>query len=167
MVKKSTNSFKTKASGLKRISWKAPEFVHYTKDIYWFLGLGLGSLFLVGFAVWMRNWFMVAAFVLASIALVIVSRRKPEVVDHEITEEGIKVGNRFYSFSKLKSFWIIKTSPFPTLNFEPTRKISPVITLQLGKVDLDQIRQFLGRYLPEQEGRGEDIFDKITRILKI
>lgn len=149
------------------LSWTAPEFSHYEKSNYWILGLIFIVLLLVAFAYLMKNWLMGIAFVLSGVALFMLSKRAPENVEHEVSEIGVKVGQRFYSFSKLKSFWFIETDEVRTLNFEPTRRISPIITLQLSKADSAKIRQFLLIYLPEQEGRKEDWFDKLSRILKI
>ncbi len=148
------------------LSWTAPEYVHYEKSQLWFLGAGVIMGLLVVYAIIVKQWLMAAAFVAAAIALFRFTQIRPELREHSISNKGVKIGKNFFPYSKIKSFWIIDTTDVKTLNLESLRKLLPILKIQLQDIDSQKLREILKKYLPEQEGREDDLIDKFSRWIK-
>jgi uncharacterized membrane protein YobD (UPF0266 family) len=148
------------------IGWETPEFTHYQHGKRWFLIAILIFVALVVFALITKQWLMAAVIILTAVIVFIFTQQKPKVVPFGISHAGIIFSNRFYPYSEIKSFWIVYEPNVKTINFELTRRLSMIITVQLLDQDPLPIRKFLKKYLPEEKSRGEDFSDRISRLLK-
>jgi len=132
------------------LSWQAPEYPYYEKNTSWFLAFSVILIGLVVFAFVSRSWLTAIAFILAGFVLLMLQRRKPENIDHEISTSSFRVGEKNYPFSKLKSFWIVETKEGNTLHLEPGRRFHLPLVFQLGDLETKKVREILGKYLPEK-----------------
>lgn len=150
-----------------KITWTAPEFIHYPKSKWWFavtalVGIGLATYFFI------QKEFLTGALFLLLLAIVAYfGRMPPRMIRIELTPHGIKINESLLPYQQIKSFWMVYQPPVvKTLNFETTAYLNPNYTLQLMDEDPVKIRKFLLEYLPEDLDRGEAISDKLTRTLK-
>lgn len=155
-------------SALKNIllAWKSPEFVYHPKSFKWHLFVFLTLAIIIVISFFMQQWFAIVVFLLAAVVLIQYAETKPKVVDVVLTSFGMQFGTRFYAYNSIKSFWIVYSPEIKILNFEPTKRFLPIITIQLEDVDPFQVKNILKDYILEETERTEDIFDKIVRYLK-
>ena len=147
--------------------WETPEFVQYQKGKRWFVIALIIFIGLVIFAAFTKQWLMAAVIVLTGAVVFIFTQQKPKTVPFAVSQMGIIFGDRFYPFSEIKSFWVVYEPQVKTLNFELTRRLSTVLTVQLLDQDPLPIRKFLKKHLPEDKSRGEETSDRISRFLKL
>lgn len=151
----------------EKISWVAPEFVHYPKSRLWFFVLLAAAALLVGYFSWQKEFLTAVLFAVLFLTVFYFSRAKPREFHIEIDKTGIKLNASRIRFSALKSFWIIYEPPeVKTLNFETTAYLNRFLTLQIENEDPVAIRFFLLKYLPEDLDRGETMSDILARKLK-
>ena len=146
--------------------WEALEFAQSRKGDArngWIL-IGVGVI-LAGIAVWLRQWTALALVVMAAVAVYLLRVSKPRVFEHTITDEGIGVGQRFYPYVQLRSFWILLNGDMRVLNVLSNKKWGLALTLQLGDADIEQVRAALTGRLAEDASRGEDIVDRFGKLL--
>lgn len=151
----------------KTISWQAPEFRHYEKNIGWYTTLIAIAILVIGFFIIQQDYF--AAITMAIIAALIVffSRQTPEIVDIELNHTHISFGRLIFPYKHLKSFWIVDNQNHKTLNIETTTYINNLIVLELEDMEPEEIRSFLISYLPEHPERVKETFtQKIMHKLK-
>lgn len=152
---------------MTKISWTAPEYIHYPKSPVWFTtlfvaGFGLSLYFLLR-----RDFLAGLLFILLVIIIFYFARTKPKLLEIEIQSKGIKLGDLDLSWQQIKSFWIVYEPPaVKTLNFETTAYLNRFLTVQLGEADPVQVREFLLEYLPEDLDKNESLSDKLARRLK-
>jgi hypothetical protein len=146
-------------------SWQASEYTFYKKSPLWYFVILVLALLCIGAAIYFRQWILIAVIVMFVIVLIQYSRRKPEMRNYALNEQGIKIDDKTYSFKQFKSFWIIKTAEETSLNLEPLKRLSPIITISLSGVRTEDLRQILVKYLPEQK-REEELIDRISKKLK-
>jgi len=92
----------------------------------------------------------------------------PRNVQVKISEIGVKVGLKKYSYGKIKAFWIIYEPPFvQTLNLRVEGDFIGEITIQLAGQDPAQVREYLISKIPEMEGKSESFSDILVRLFKI
>ncbi|MDD5606043.1 MAG: hypothetical protein PHR51_01820 [Patescibacteria group bacterium] len=153
--------------GKELFSWQAGEFRAATRGVWWHVTVWALAILAVVYSVYIQSWFFIGVVVMIVVALYVLGRAEPRVFTHSITDSGILVGERFYSYDSLKSFWIVNDKiAGVTLNVMTAKRFDLLLTLQIQESDVEKVRQILSKFLPEDAGRGEDTIDKIGRFLK-
>ena len=146
-------------------TWGAKEFADYKKDTGWFAIMTLVTLALVSLFYWQKNWTAMGVVIAAGGALFAQSRIRPKKVSCEVHRSGVVVDGKVHPFETLKSFWIIY-GEHPSVRLEQTSRFSAPINMPIADEDPEQIRLFISKFLPENEERGEDVTDTISRWLR-
>lgn len=144
------------------IRWQANEYEPKKHGQYWFLSVGVATTLLAIFGILIRSYFFVSFIALAFMVTVMYAQRKPSRVSFAISEEGIKVGRRFYGFSELKSFWVFEEKDGKDLSLETNKTLFPFVRFPLGGVETEKVRRTIGKFIPEKEHQ-EVITDQIAR----
>lgn len=151
----------------KSIAWDAPEFVHYPKNIWWYVFLIVVGLGFVIFFSFQKDFLTAGLFFLLLVIIIYYGKATPRLLHIEITTHGIKINDNRLSYQQIKSFWLVYDPPtVKTLNFETTANFNRFLTLQLGEQNPLPVRELLLEYLAEDLDRGEQTVDKISRNLK-
>jgi len=148
------------------LSWEAPEFIYHEKSTLWYILAGVALLALIGGSIFMKEWLAVAVFIILGIFIFRYAEVKPKNIEVGLTNIGVKIGEVFYPFNKLKSFWLVYEPPIKTLNLETTKRFSPLITIQLENSDPFLVKNILKEHLLEEPERTEDLIDKFSRFLR-
>ena len=152
----------------KIISWVAPEHKRHNRGNLWkiiIFGMILAAI-IIGFV--HKAWTFSAAIAVFTIVYYLVHKEVPQDVEVSISEIGIKVGNRKYPFTRIKSFWMIYEPPhIKTLHIKVDKEFIVDISIELSHQDPSTIREFLIEKIPEKEGHNESFTDIFARLLKI
>jgi len=114
----------------------------------------------------MRLWLAAAVVIAAAFAMYSQSRSSGSKRSYAIYSQGVTIDNRVYTFDQFKSFWVFPYEQRIILRFEQVKRFSLPVEMPLDEKNVEQIRLFLSKHLPEEEGRGEDITDTINRWIK-
>jgi hypothetical protein len=147
-------------------SWAAPEFLYHKKSLSWHLAVYSVILLLVGVMFILKQWFAIPVFLLIAVLIYQYAEVKPRNVDVAITRLGIMVGEKFYPFSEIRVFWILYNPPLKQLNFELTKRFSPVISVSLKGVDSGSVKDILSINIVEDDTRTEDLMDRMIRFIR-
>ena len=148
------------------LSWQAPEFTKYKKGKVWFIILFLIAAGLIALALFWKSITMVILIILGSFVVLIYALKEPVVVKIEITPKGIKVEDRLYAFSEIKSFWIFYEPPeIKEISLYLKKPLFPNVFIPLGDLDPNQARRILLKFLPEKRHQ-ESLFDILARKLR-
>jgi len=145
--------------------WEAPEFGETGRG--WNVWVFVVLLLAAGWMIWTRQWIALAVVGMILAVLYLLKRVQPRKFTHQLTEAGIKVGERIHRYDQLKSFWVVLAGEARVVNLLPKRKWGLMLTLQLGDADVDKVRDILSKFLPEDASRGEDTIDRIGRFFKL
>lgn len=158
----------------EKLSWEAAEFYYYPKNKYWILGIGvllLGCAFLFYAGAQYFHYQMVTSDYLLIIFLVLVifvfaqyGHVEPKRFLTELNQDGVVIRGRFYSYNDLHSFWLIE-EPNPILYFETSLLGIPLSSL-LEEQEIEEVRNYLLRYLPEHSTAVEHLTDKLNHFLR-
>jgi len=134
------------------ISWSAMEYEHDRKSNEWYWSLGVITLALATAALLLKNILFASFIVLAGFTIALYGVKKPGVVKFSANGRGIKIGDRFYPYEFLKSFWIRYEPPQKKeLEIISKKIFMPRLTLPLGDADPNEVRAILNRVLKEEE----------------
>jgi hypothetical protein len=150
------------------LTWDALSFEKKAKDYRWYLIAGVLILAAIGFLVWQKDWFTIVILLIVSAILFwYVRTTKPQKITYKITPLGIFADARLYPFAEIHSFWLVYNEKVKTLYLAFTRKYLPTLVINVGEVDPVTLKNVLLRRIPEQEKRGENLIDKIVRMIGI
>jgi len=148
------------------ISWSAPEFRYYEKNIGWYVSLVAIALLLVVFFIFEKDIFAAVSLAILSVFVGLFSMQKPRVIDIELTSKGVKFGNIEFPYKQIKYFWIVNTEHHKTLNLEASTVINHTVIIELLDQDEEQIRQYLLRHLSEHHSTRETFAQRVSHKLK-
>lgn len=150
------------------LSWKAPEYILHKKSARWFMVAGVIILMLIAYAIYTNSATMAIVFILLAGVYYLTHNQHPKVIDVKITELGIYVGNKFYHYHMINSFWLVYHPPYiNTLNLRLAGKTFSKVVIQLDRQDPVEVRKVLSKEIPEIEGEEEGLSDTLTRLLRL
>jgi hypothetical protein len=150
------------------LAWIAPEHHEHQRGKFWHVIMG-GMLLAAVITAFVHNaWTFSLAILAAALAYYTAHREPHKQVEIKISEIGIKVGNRKYSFGKIRAFWIHYDPPITkTLNIKVDDDLAGEITIQLHNQNPAEVREFLIDKIPELSGRKEAIGDIFAKLFKL
>ena len=149
------------------ITWQAPEFKDYHKNLGWYITLTAITILTVAFFVIVEDDIFAAVTLgLIGILIFIFSRQKPQIVNIELNDRGIQFANIFYPYKQLKFFWVVHNQNHQTINVITSAFINNLLILELLDQDPEEIRKFLIKYIPEHQETQETPIQRIMHKLK-
>ncbi|HBU07118.1 MAG TPA: hypothetical protein DEB09_03460 [Candidatus Magasanikbacteria bacterium] len=145
--------------------WTIQEYEQHDRGMIWYVVMILLGLGLVIYGIISGNFLFSLIIVLVAIILFLQSHQVPPQVLFQITELGIILGNRFYSYSEFSSFYLIYQPPeVKTLFLETKSALRPLISIPLLDMDPMEIKFSLKEFLIEDtEKEDEPISDRMAR----
>jgi hypothetical protein len=148
------------------LRWFAYEFDKHQKEPIWFIFSGLIALILFIIAIFSKNFIFALIIIIASFLIFIWAQKQPRKIKFALTPKGIKIKEDIYAYDHLKSFWIFYEPPdIKYLSVESKKLFMPRIMIPLGDENPNKVREFLLKYLPEEE-QHESAIDTLGRRLK-
>ncbi len=149
--------------------WKVNEYEKYDRSKRWYLVMGILAVLLLLYAVVTANYIFALILVLFGIVLFLHEMQDPLKVSFTIVETGVVVGDKYYKFSELTSFWIIYNPPaVKNLYFSTNSLLKNRLQVPLLDYDPRPIRDFLNRFLKEDlEQEDEPLSDRLGRFLQL
>lgn len=123
------------------LSWQALEYEHKPKTADWFWILGTVVFLGAGLAFYFNNFFFAVFILIAGLAVALHANIPPTLHSYTVREDGLVRDNILFPFRNIQGFWIIKEPLGTQLLLNVNRVAFPIVTIPLGNVDKDWIRQ--------------------------
>lgn len=151
----------------KSLSWEAPEYIEHPHGAGWFFMLTLGTLMLATLAYLIaKDPFATIVIVLVGIIVGIFATQKPKTANYEISDAGISINGKLYSYSNYKSFAVIREGALSSINLFPLKRLMPPLSAYFEPKQEKEIVDVLGEYLPFED-RKLDGIDRLARRLRL
>jgi len=149
-------------------SWDIPEFTLQKRSVFWYLAMIILAIGLIIYSIITANFLFALIIIIAVFILFLKNYSLPKNVNFKIARKGIAVGNQFFSYDKIRNFYIIYEPPvIKKLYFVP-KGFSPAISIPLFDKNPIEIRKKLLEYLEEDFKKEHQSFDdQIETILKL
>ncbi len=147
------------------LSWEAPAWSYRRRGHSWFrsvLAIALAAIVVLFFIKDFLFIVVVAAFVFLVFVLVTVP---PQRVEHKITTQGLVSAGHSYSWADLKSFWFSQKDKTWVLNIQTNLKFPGRIFLLLEKVNKEEVKKILEKYLVFKEFPEMNWMDRAAETL--
>lgn len=150
----------------KSISWTASEYIDHPHGPGWYTGLITGTIVLAGVIYLVtKEYFATVVTVILGIIVGTYAGRKPHQVAYEITDSGLKIGDKTYYYNQFKSFSIMREGDFSSVNLLSLKRFMPPVSAYFAAEDEETIVSALGEHIPYEE-RKVDRMDRITSRLR-
>src|SRR3989338_7039549 len=149
--------------------WVIAEYTQHERGRTWYIIAGIIAIGLMSWAVFLSNFLFAVAVLLEVIILVVRHMEIPPQLMVAIFEDGIQIGEEFYSYKDFKSFWIIYEPPeVKTLYFDFKNAWRPRLPVPLEEENPLTVRSLLLKYLEEDLSReSEPTSDALSRVLRL
>lgn len=132
------------------IKWSAYEHDHIERGSDWFWALGVTAVATSVTSILFGNILFALLIITAAICLGLLAKQKPPVVEFEISDQGVRVGEALHSYDEIVSFWVEDSGDgTPTLLLDTVKFMSPNLVIPVMGVDATSIRSYLETFIPE------------------
>jgi|SRR3989344_5545122 len=139
-------------SGFGSIRWQAQEHEHIERGRDWFLALGIAAACVAAISILFNNVLFAILILVGAGVLALLARTPPTLVEFEVSDRGIRVGDTMHRYEEIISFWVEEHDANPPILLIDTIKwLSPnlVIPLPPEHVDPKIIREYLAEHVEE------------------
>ena len=148
-----------------KFSWTALEYEEREKSTDWFWALGIIVVAGAITAIIYDNYFFAVLLVLGGVMLGIFAKKKPNLINYELNEKGLKVENLFYPYDRIKSFFVQGHNEHqghkPTLFIKSERVFMPIISIPIDNAWVDDIQSLMLEKNVKEEEMREHFSDKV------
>lgn len=148
------------------VNWEAREHIEYKKNAGWYVGLALVVIALGALAVFIKQWSFLLLVVVAAIALLTYTLRKPRMLHYSLSDKGLSEGNNLYSFDKFRAFGVLNENNHYCIVLVPKARFATRVRVYFPETEGEQIVDIFGARLP-MEPVKLDMLDKLVRFLRI
>lgn len=149
--------------------WTVPEYVKYPHSKVWYvMVIGL-ALALLTHAIVVANFLFIIIIIIVSTIVYLHERNSPTMIEFLILEGGIALGERFYPYKEINSFWIIYEPPHvKLLYFGVNHFFRKELPIHLENQNPLVIRRILLDYLDEDLDQEDEAAEEgLARLFRL
>ncbi len=151
-------------------TWEAHDYHPHERGWLWIIVFCAVIFGGAGWALWNGDWVMALTFFVVG-AVYFFAHRKGEETHHiSVFEKELQVDGKFFPWNTFSGYWFVfdERQAVSVINFQLRDKNDQKITLQMGYLVPDQLREVLEQVeLPELVDKKEGLVDLWVRALKL
>ncbi len=149
--------------------WQIPEYTKQSRGRLWYIVAAVIFLTLIGYGVLTNNFLFALLMLLFAAIIFMHSTREPMYLQVGVSDKGIILNEKIFTYDQLQNFWIIDNPPLTKdLFIKFNRSIRPTLSVHLSEQDAEEMRITLGKFLIEDtEKKDEPLSDLLWKILKL
>lgn len=142
--------------GRPLMAFTGPSDLPKEENRRWFMLVMTASVLLILVALLINK--VLLAIILIGVAWLtyMLTRLPNQEIENIVTTTGFFTQNKFFPWSQLNGFWIIKDHGHYVLGLETTRRAFSNVMILLGSQNPLEVRQVLAQYIPYREDRKQD-----------
>ncbi len=149
------------------LEWSAFDHEELNNRLRYFSVAGIIVAVLLAYIIYVKYYFGAVFLIVMFVVFIFYKLQKPREINYTLTSHGLYIGNKYYGWHEIHSFWFIETKKQINLHMLLNKKYMPQVTLDVTNIESEDVRNILQEHLPEQEGVVEPIVDRIIRLLKL
>ena len=148
------------------ISWRAPSRPYRKKDRSYYTTVALLIILVCLIAFLAGERLLVGALLALGFLIYVLSFTAPEEVDYKISSQGIIIGDHFYHWEELDSFWFSEKDGSKLLNILTKFRFPGLLMMVMGDVHEEDLKTVVARYLPFHEIAPKSTLEKWSESLQ-
>lgn len=145
--------------------WQVPEYLTHERSSLWYIGMIVVALALIIYSIFTANFLFALIVILVAFIIFLKSYYSPALLNFQITEEGIMLGNQFFPWERIKNFYIIYKPPAVKKIFFNLKSFAPDLSISIRDANPLLIREKLLVYLAEDLEKDRQSLEDLMEIL--
>ncbi len=145
-------------------TWQGHERTWLVKGSSWYVYAGIVAVILLVYALLTQAWFMAVLVSLLSGIVYLYSQEQAPTIDVVISDRGIYIGNEFYPFDLVKSFWFQFLPEEAYVIFQLVNSTRSHITVSIDPNERPVIETILKDYLVVDDFHHETFWERIEKL---
>ena len=133
------------------LSWEAPVRPFRKKDRSYYTTIAILVILLVLIAFLLREFLLIGVLLALSFVAYVLAFVPPGHVTYKISTQGITIGEDFYFWHFLDSFWFKEKEGHKVLHIQTRLRFPAQLMLVLGGDDEEKVKKIVARFLPYVE----------------
>jgi hypothetical protein len=161
------NSQPTKNRAHRMMNWNAPEYLEIERGAGWYAGLAFATLALASLLyLTSKDYFAVSSIIILGVIVAIFVGRKPRIVEYQLSDSGIEIGQKHYSYGLFKSFTVVRDANLNSVELLPLKRFMLPVSALFAPEDENKVVEIIGEHLPYAEHKPGYI-DKLSQRLRL
>lgn len=133
------------------LSWTAPSRPFRKKKRSYYTTVAIIVVLLILIALLAREILLIGVLLALAFVVYVLGFVPPEDVEYKISTQGVTIGDHFYFWADLDSFWFSEKDGHKLLHILTNLHFPGQLILLIGEKDEVEVRKTVGRYLPYHE----------------
>ena len=129
------------------VSWRAPGRPFKRRDKEYYTTIGAIVVLVAIILLFLKEWLLIAVMIALAFVAYVLASVPPEETKHELTNRGVRTGNKLYKWQELWRFWLEEKWKQKMLVVETRVKFPRRLLLMLGEADEELVKRTLKEYL--------------------
>lgn len=143
------------------LSWKAPSRPFRKRDRSYYTTVTiLVVLIVLSVVFWLHDYLLVGTIMAVAFVTYVLAFVPPGELTYKISTQGITIGEDFYFWHFLDSFWFKEKEGFKILHIQTALRFPAQLMLVLGSEDSEKIKKVVSRFLPFHEVPYKSLMEK-------
>lgn len=142
------------------ISWKAPSRPFRKRDRSYYTTIAILVILLGLIALLAQEFLLIGVLLSLTFVAYVLAFIPPHDVDYKISTQGVTIGDHFYFWHVLGSFWFKEKEAQKVLFIQTRLHFPGQLMLVLGDQSEEEIKKVVARFLPFHEIPQTTLFDR-------
>lgn len=142
------------------LTWKAPARPFHKKDRSYYTTIAILVTLLVSICLLAQQILLIGAILAISFVAYVLGFIPPEDVTYKISSQGITLGEHFYFWNYLDSFWFTEKEGQKILHILTRIRFPGELMILLGFQNEEQVKKIVAKFLPYHEIVPKTLLDK-------
>ncbi len=147
--------------------WETPEYEDRHKRGDWYLAVTIIGACLGVVAMIYGNFLFGIFILIATGTLIMLNLKRPRIINCQINERGLQIGEVLYPYGNIKNFAIIGSPSEKKIVFETERFFMPHHYISIPSEDSGNIEEYLRNYIAYDDVIKEPVAHQIMDRLEI
>lgn len=148
------------------IAWRAPSRPYRKKERSYYTTVALLIILVSIIAFFWGERLLIGALLALGFLVYVLNFTPPGEVDYKISTQGIIIGDHFYHWEELDSFWFSKKDGSPILNVLTKFRFPGLLMMVMGDTSEEELKVICARFLPFHEIAPKSQLEKWSESLQ-
>lgn len=148
------------------LTWQAPSRPFRKKDRSYYTTIAIIVTLLVLISLLVQEFMLIGVLLALAFVAYVLGFIAPGEVGYKISTQGITIGDHFYFWTDLDSFWFSQKEGHGVVNILTHLRFPGLLMLMIGDQNQEQVKKLVARYLPFYEIPPKTILDKWAESLQ-
>lgn len=148
------------------LSWNAPARPFRKKDRSYYTTIAVIVVLLILIAILAQEFLLIGVLLALTFVTYVLAFVPPGEVDYKISTQGVTIGDHFYFWHDLDSFWFKEKENQMVLFIQTRLRFPGQLMLVLGEQSKEEVQKITARFLPFHEIPQTSTLDKWAEVLQ-